>query len=422
MKAETVALGPGPRTEDPWRNHRVVLHADMDAFYAAIEQRERPALRGRPVIVGGPRNARGVVSAASYEARAFGVHSAMPLRLAARLCPSAAFVPGRMDLYAEVSERVLNIFRTYTPLVEPLSLDEAFLDVTGCERRYGPPRKIAEHLRRAVLRDEGLAVSVGVAATKSVAKIASDVAKPDGCREVRPGTESEFLAPLPVRALWGIGPKTDEHLRALGIRTIHDLTEHEPQGLSHGLGAAVAKSLRRGRGVDPRPVAPQRGRKSVGNEVTFERDLDDRRLVSGYLQQLSDHVGRRLRAKRLRGRTVALKLRYADFRTISRQVTPEFSIDSGDAIFEIVRGLFLHLAKPGDRYRLVGVHVSSLDRAGLVQLPLCPPTTRERHRLDGAMDAVREKFGDAAVTAASLLDSQARLGAERYAWRDAVLA
>lgn len=293
----------------------------MDAFYAAIEQRERPALRGRPVIVGGPRNARGVVSASSYEARAFGVHSAMPLRLAARLCPAAVFLPGRMDLYAEVSTRVLSIFRTYTPLVEPLSLDEAFLDVTGCERRHGPPRTIAEHLRRAVARGEGLVVSVGVAATKSVAKIASDVAKPNGCRVVPPGRENEFLAPMPLRALWGIGPKTGERLRARGIRTIRDLTEHEPERLRHGLGVTVAKSLRLARGVDPRRVAPQCGRKSVGNEVTFERDLDDRRLVTGYLLQLTDHVGRRLRAKRLRGRTVALKLRYADFRTISRQIT-----------------------------------------------------------------------------------------------------
>ena len=230
-----------------WSGHRVVLHADMDAFYAAVEQRERPELRGKPVIVGGPRDARGVVTAASYEARAFGVHSAMPLRMAARLCPDAAFVSGRMDLYAEISGRVMELFRSYTPLVEPLSLDEAFLDVTGCERQYGPPPAIAAHLRAAVRAHEDLAVSVGVASNKSVAKIASDVAKPDGCQIVLPGAESAFLDPLPVRTVWGIGPKTEALLLRRGVTTIGDLARIAPERIHSAFGGTAGQAAVRSR-------------------------------------------------------------------------------------------------------------------------------------------------------------------------------
>ena len=405
-----------------WTDDRVVMHADMDAFYAAVEQRERPELRGKPVIVGGPRNARGVVTAASYEARAFGVHSAMPLRRAARLCPQAEFLPGRMDLYAEVSCRVMDLFRSYSPLVEPLSLDEAFLDVTGCERRYGAPPAIADHLRAAVRDREGLAVSVGVASTKSVAKIASDVAKPDGCRVVLPGTETEFLAPLPVRMVWGIGPKTGAKLMRHGVTTIGDLARIAPERVHAGFGGTAGQAAVRSRGVDPRAVAPARERRSVGNEVTFDRDVDDRTMVVAYLQQLAEHVGQRLRAKQLRARTISVKVRYADFRTITRQTTVPAAVDIGASIFALARELFLRVARMGDAYRLVGVHATGLEAVDYCQLPLRPAETRERRRLDQAQDLIRRRFGDAVLAPASLLASQARMSSSRYAWRDAVLA
>ena len=415
------AAGDRMGDQEHWRGARVVLHADMDAFYAAVEQRERPELRGRPVIVGGSRDARGVVTAASYEARAFGVRSAMPLRTAARLCPQAEFVGGRFDLYAEVSERILTIFRSYTPLVEPLSLDEAFLDVTGCERRYGPPAAIAEDLRARVRRRERLPVSVGIATTKSVAKIASARAKPDGCLLVPPGQDSAFLAPLPVRCLWGVGPKTGELMKSRGVHTVGDLMRRDPQRFAAAMGAGAAKAARLAHAIDPRAVEPSRSRKSVGNEVTFDDDLSDRDLIVAYLQQLADHVGRRMREKRLLGRTVAVKLRYADFRTITRQTTLEPPVNSSADIFGAARRLFLSAARGEDIYRLVGVQVAGLLKGAYRQLPLGAPRERDRHALDTALDRIRTRFGDATVTAGSLLDSEARLSAQRYAWRDAVL-
>lgn len=399
----------------------MVLHADMDAFYAAVEQRDRPELRGRPVIVGGPRDARGVVTAASYEARAFGVRSAMPLRTAARLCPQAEFVDGRFSLYAEVSERILAIFRSYTPLVEPLSLDEAFLDVTGCERRYGPPAAIAEDLRARVRGSELLPVSVGVATTRSVAKIASAQAKPDGCLLVPPGQDEGFLAPLPVRSLWGVGPKTGELLDARGVHTVGELRRRDPLRFAASMGAGVTKAVRLAHAIDPHAVEPRRSRKSVGKEVTFGDDIADRDLIVAYLQQLADHVGRRMREKRLLGGTVAVKVRYADFRTITRQTTLETPMNSGADIFGAARRLFLSVAHWGDIYRLVGVQVTSLLKEAHQQLPLRAPRERDRHALDAALDRVRSKFGDATVTAGTLLDSEAHLGAQRYAWRDEVL-
>ena len=397
------------------------MHADMDAFYAAVEQRERPELRGKPVIVGGSRDGRGVVTAASYEARAFGVHSAMPSRQAARLCPHAEFVSGRMDLYAEVSSRVMDLFRTYTPLVEPLSLDEAFLDVAGCERRYGTPAEIADHLRAAVREREDLPISVGVATSKSVAKIASQVAKPDGCRVIPPGAESSFLDPLPVRMVWGIGPKTAVKLGRHGVTTIGDLAGIAPERVHAGFGGTAAQAAVRSRGIDPRAVNPAPGRRSVGNEVTFDRDVDDRTVVVDYLQQLAEHVGQRLRAKHLRARTISVKVRYADFRTITRQTTVSAAVDIGAAIFALARELFLRVARADDVYRLVGVHATALEHFRYRQLPLRPAETRERRQLDAAQDVIRRRFGDAALAPASLLASQARMSSSRYAWRDAVL-
>ena len=408
---------PGrPLLPAAWRGQRVIMHADMDAFYASVEQRDNPALRGRPVIVGGPRDARGVVTAASYEARAYGVRAAMPLRQAAGLCPDAEFVPGRMRLYSDVSLEVMRIFRSCTPLVEPLSLDEAFLDVTGCERRYGSPGEIAEHVRDAVRTAVDLPISVGVAASKSVAKIASTLAKPEGRRLVPPGSEQDFLDPLPVRMIWGVGPKSETRLAARGIHTIGDLARHDPERM---------RELRRpatlARGIDPRDVASERTAKSVGNEVTFGRDTSDRELVLRYLRQLSDHVGRRLRARGLTGRTVALKLRYADFHTITRQVTLDAPTDQTRDVFGAVRDLFAREVNDRDVYRLVGVHVTGIGAQTARQLAFRMGDERERRPLETALDEVRARFGDAVITHAALLGSSARMDSERYAWREDVL-
>lgn len=392
------------------------MHADMDAFYASVEQREQPELRGRPVIVGGPRDARGVVAAASYEARAFGVRSAMPLRQAAQLCPHAEFVSGRMRLYSDVSAEVMRVFRTYTPLVEPLSLDEAFLDVTGCERRYGTPQETADHVRDAVRLAVDLPVSVGVATNKSVAKIASTLAKPDGRRIVPPGSEQDFLDPLPVRMIWGIGPKSEARLAARGIRTIGELSRHDPERMRE-----LRNPTTLARGIDPRDVESDRTAKSVGNEVTFSRDTGDRDLVLRFLRQLADHVARRLRAKRLLGRTVVLKLRYANFHTITRQVTLHEPTDQTRDIFSVVRDSLLREASDRDIYRLVGVHVTGIQSVTARQLTMTSGIERDRRPLETAMDQVRARFGDAVLTHAALLGSSARMDSERYAWREDVL-
>ena len=416
MIATPVATTVRNRLPGAWLGQRVIMHADMDAFYASVEQREQPALRGRPVIVGGPRDARGVVAAASYEARAYGVRSAMPLRQAAGLCPHAEFVPGRMRLYSDVSVEVMRIFRTYTPLVEPLSLDEAFLDVTGCERRYGTPDDIAEHVRAEVRAAVDLPISVGIAANKSVAKIASTLAKPDGRRVVPPGSEQGFLDPLPVRMIWGIGPKSEARLAARGIRTICELSRHDPSRM---------RELRRpttlARGIDTRDVESDRTAKSVGNEVTFSHDTGDLALVLRYLRQLADHVARRLRAKRLAGRTVVLKLRYADFRTITRQVTLNKATDQTRAIFGAIRDLLGREARGQDVFRLVGVHVTGIEPVSSRQLSLISRTERDPRPLEVAMDEIRTRFGDAVITHAALLGSSARMDRERYAWREDVL-
>lgn len=416
MNGTPIATAIRDRLPGAWLGQRVIMHADMDAFYASVEQRENPALRGRPVIVGGPRDARGVVSAASYEARAFGVRSAMPLRQASRLCPHAVFVPGRMRLYSDVSLEVMRIFRSCTPLVEPLSLDEAFLDVTGCERRYGSPGEIAEHVRTEVRTAVDLPISVGVAGNKSVAKIASTLAKPDGRRLVPPGSEQGFLDPLPVRMIWGIGPKSEARLAARGIRTIRDLARHDPERMRE-----LRKPAALARGIDPRDVENERTAKSVGNEVTFGLDTSDRDLVLRYLRQLSDHVGRRLRAKGLTGRTVALKLRYADFRTITRQVTLDAPTDQTRDVFGAVRDLFAREVNYRDVYRLVGVHVTGIQAETARQLAFRMGNERDRRPLETALDEVRARFGDAVLTHAALLGSSARMDRERYAWREDVL-
>lgn len=342
-----------------WTRH--ILHADLDAFYASVEQLDDPELRGKPVVVGGSPTTRGVVAAASYEARAFGVRSAMPMHTAMQRCPQAVRVSPRFDRYHEVSAQVMEIFRAITLLIEPMSLDEAFLDVTD---RVGPdatPQSIAAGLRRSVAEEVGLTISVGVATSKSVAKIASDMDKPDGLTVVHPGTEREFLAPLPVRKLWGIGPKASERLVAEGIETIGDLAQRSEDWFSAWFGKNGAQMRLLALGHDDRPVVISRETKSVSAETTLAEDTGSPEMLHELIARLSQRVARQLAAADLQGRTVKLKLRLSDYTTFTRQRSLTEPVDSADVISAVASSLLEWQIRPGRRFRLIGVGVSGFD-------------------------------------------------------------
>jgi len=346
---------------------RWIVHADLDAFFASVEQLDNPELRGRPVVVGAPPESRGVVAAASYEARAFGIHSAMPMAAALRLCPEAVRVPPRFARYGEMSRLVMDIFRHFTPLVEPISLDEAFLDVTEAVEKGRPAREaaqnkaeeIARSIRERVRREAGLTVSVGVASSRSVAKIASDRGKPDGLVLVPQGTERQFLAPLPVRSLSGVGPKTAERLAAESITTVGELAERS-EGWARGLfGERGIYLVRLARGIDDSPVIVEHETKSVSSETTFPRDVGDATALEDSLRELAQETAERLRRHGLKGRTVKIKLRLADFTTFTRQTTLAYPTDAGDAIFREAARLLAREVIDGRRFRLLGVGVSN---------------------------------------------------------------
>lgn len=339
---------------------RTIVHADLDAFFAAVEQLDNPDLRGKPVVVGGPPEARGVVAAASYEARRFGVRSAMPMARALRLCPHAVRVPPRFDRYAQLSRQVMEIFRSITPLVEPLSLDEAFLDVTREVSRYGSPEELVRHLKARVREECDLTLSVGVGTNKTVAKIASDMGKPDGLVVVPPGEEASFLEPLPVRALWGIGPRTEALLAREGIHTVGDLAQADPGRMERLLGSRAALFQAMARGADPRPVETERRRKSVGAETTFPRDLPYGPELRHALSSIAAEVAERLRRRELKAGTVVLKLRYADFRTVTRQRRLPAPTDDPQDIARAALGLLEGVAREKERFRLLGIHALHL--------------------------------------------------------------
>jgi DNA polymerase-4 len=391
---------------------RAILHVDMDAFYASVEQRDRPELRGLPVIVGGSGR-RGVVSSPSYEARRFGVKSAMPMWTAMKLCPHAIAVPPRMARYLEVSRDVMAIFGRFTPLVEPLSLDEAFLDITGTEALFGPPVSVAQQVQRAIRSDLSLSASVGLAATKYVAKVASDLQKPGGLVVVPPGEERAFLAPLALERLWGVGPKTAARLHALGFVTIGDVAAaYEPRAgapradLAHKLGgdALVEHIGALAVGEDPRPVEPEHTRKSLGSERTLERDIQGRARVQHELLPLVDDVAAQLRAERLRAGGVRLKIKYADFKRASRELHLEEPVLDAQSLLRGIEQLCdrIDLDRP---IRLIGLAAIALveDTAPLQSnLFAQAPTGRERaERLGRAVDAIKGKFGADAVVRAS---------------------
>jgi DNA polymerase-4 len=380
---------------------RTILHVDLDAFFASVEQRDRPELRGRPVVVGGggPTD-RGVVSAASYEARAFGVHSAMPLRTAAALCPQAVFLPVDGTKYQDVSRQVMAILRRFTPLVEPISIDEAFLDVTASRALFGDGAAIGTAIRAAIRAEIGLTASVGVATTKLVAKVASDLRKPDALVVVSPGTEAAFLAPLPIGRLWGVGGQTAAALRELGVTTIGDLATLDRTLVERRFGKHGGALAARARGIDADPVSDRAAAKSIGHEHTFDVDTSDPEVIERTLLAMAEGVSGRLRASGVRASTVTVKIRDSAFRTITRRRTLPDPTDLTEPIWRTA----LELARPevrGMRVRLLGVTASNLGVRD--QLSLFGTDEARRHRLVEAEDAIRRRYGVRTITRARLL-------------------
>jgi DNA polymerase-4 len=380
---------------------RTILHVDLDAFFAAVEQRDRPELRGKPVIVGGGGpNDRGVVSAASYEARRFGVHSAMPLRQAGRLCPDGIFLPVDGAKYQAASRDVMAVLRRYTPLVEPISIDEAFLDVTASRKLFGDGETVGRKIKKAVRDEVRLTISVGVASTKLVAKIASDLRKPDGLVVVAPGDEASFLAPLPISRLWGVGDRTAVALRDYGVRTIGELAALDPHILTRRFGKHGASLAARARGEDADPVSDHADAKSIGHEHTFDVDTADRETIERTLLAMAEGVAGRLRASGVKAGTISVKIRDSTFHTITRQRTLPAPTDLTDPIWKTA----LELARPevrGIRVRLLGVTASHLGSPD--QMPLFGDGDDRVRRTVEAADELRRRFGERAVTRARLV-------------------
>ena len=380
----------------------VVLHADLDAFYASVEVLKDPRLKGRPLLVGGT-GTRGVVSSASYEARARGCRNAMPMGEARRLCPEAVAIPPDFASYRACSKRVMALFQSVTPLVEPLALDEAFLDVRGARRLLGGALEIARGLRARVLEETGLALTIGVAGSKFLAKLASTRGKPDGLFVVPPSRALEFLHPLPAEALWGVGPATIASLARYGLRTVGEVARTPPEVLERLLGAAAGVQLAElAWGRDDRPVVPFEAAKSVGSEETFASDIDDPERIAREVLRCAVRVGQRLREAGLAGRTVTLKLRFADFRTITRSRTLPAPSDNDTELYEVARELLGKLRLGRAPLRLVGMSVSNLAGEGApVQLKLKDDGAAWAAAVRAA-DAVRARFGEGALDRASL--------------------
>ena len=380
---------------------RSIVHVDMDAFYASVEQRDRPELRGRPVIVGADPKGRGVVSAASYEARVFGVRSAMPIGKAARLCPDGVFLPVDMDKYAGASRQIMGMLGDFSPLVEPVSVDEAFVDLTGTASLFGPAPEAVREIKRRIRAETGLTASAGLAANKFIAKVASDLKKPDGLVIVEAGREAEFLAPLPIERLWGVGKATAKDLAALGIATIGQLQRLSRATLVARLGDHGAGLHDLAFGRDDRPVEPWTPPKSMGAETTFERDTTDRARLDTTLRGQAERVARELRAERLAAARVTLKLRFADFRTLTRSHTSDPTQDG----LELYRRVAILLARETlvQPVRLIGVSASALTAEQTGQLGLLGDDAVRRERLARAVDRITDRFGLDAIRPAALV-------------------
>jgi DNA polymerase-4 len=384
----------------------MILHADMDAFYASVEERERPELVGKPVIVVGSPEKRGVVSAANYVARKYGVHSAMPAVTAHRLCPQGIFLPPRIDYYAEISGQIREIFERFTPLVEPLSLDEAFLDVTGSEHLFGPAVEIGRQIKHAIRQELRLVASVGVAPNKFLAKIASDLKKPDALVVVEPDKVQEFLDPLPVERLWGVGKQSTKVFQQLGIHTIGQLRQWPLDTLQARFGSSGEYLWQLAQGIDDRPVVPEREAKSISHETTFEHDISDMEVLRAWLLDLTEQVGCRLRRHGLRGRTVQLKVRFADFSLITRSQTLPEPTDITQELWQAADELLCQRLPPRHLpVRLIGIGVSGLDDTGTIQGLLFDQEERQKQtRLDTVADQLKDRFGIEALRRGSSLE------------------
>jgi len=378
-----------------------ILHVDMDAFYASVAELDNPQYKGKALVVGA--GVRGVVLSANYEARKFGIRAAMPVGRAKRMAPHAIFIAPEHHRYAEISERVMTIFNSFTPLVEPISLDEAFLDVTGSQKLFGDGREIATKIRNQVEQEEGITCSVGIAQSKFIAKLASQHCKPNGMLEIKSDRILEFLHPLPVRALWGVGPKTAESLDRLGLHTVADIANTPRSTLIRALGDATGESLYElAWGRDYRDVIPDEPEKSIGNEETFSRDIDNPEEILAELLRMSEKATARLRERGLFAKTISMKIKFADFTTLSRAKTLPIGIDSTQETYEIVKKLYLALRNEGARIRLVGVSLSNLLEEAPVQLEL---GARDRgwRDADTAIDKAKARFGRGSVRPGRLI-------------------
>jgi DNA polymerase-4 len=372
----------------------MIIHADMDAFFASVEERERPELAGRPLVVGGTVAQRGVVAAANYAARRFGIRSAMPTRDALRRCPDLVLLPPRMALYAEVSQQIRAIFERYTPLIEPLSLDEAFLDVSGSLRLFGSPAQIGRRIKEDVANELQLVVSVGVAPNKFLAKLASDLDKPDGYVLVDPKHIHEFLDPLPVSRIWGVGPQTEKVLHGLGIHTIAQLRVRDVDSLEQRLGQHGHHLWRLANGLDNREVVCEREAKSISHETTFAQDIADADTLYAILLDLTEQVAIRLRRAQHQGRTVHLKLRHGDFHTITRAKTLSEPTQNTQALWQTAKQLLAtELRKGLPPLRLIGMGVSEFQEKGTPQLDLFAAEQAEHDELDEVADEINVRFG-----------------------------
>jgi len=386
---------------------RKIIHIDMDAFYASVEQHDNPALQGLPVIVGGDPGRRGVVSAASYEARVYGVHSAMPSSQARRLCPQGVFLPVRMHRYREVSDQVFQILREYTPLVEPLSLDESFLDVTGSEKLFGTALQIAMEVKRRIRQATGLTASAGIAPNKFLAKIASDYKKPDGLVEVKPEEVQVFLRDLPISKLWGVGKSTEEVLKGMGILKVGQLAVFPAEKIERKLGKFGLELIALARGEDERPVSPESEAKSISQEETFTPDLEHLEQMKKVLLDQAEQVGWELRKQKLKGSTVTVKVRYPDFSLATRSQTLSSPTDQGIEIYRTALKLLSRTEALQRRARLLGVGISHLThRDAPEQYLLFDSGGKKAEHSIQAMDRIWERFGPQAIKRATLVDKK----------------
>ena len=387
---------------------RTILHVDMDAFYAAVEQRDHPELRGKPVIVGSdPKGGkgRGIVATCSYEARKFGVHSAQPISQAWRLCPHGIYLPPDMAKYMRTSGRVMAILMDFSDLVEQISVDEAFLDVTGSYRLFGSGEDIARKIKTRIHEELRLTASVGVASNKFVAKVASDLRKPDGLVVVAPGAEREFLAPLPIGRLWGVGVKTEGYFKKIGLDRIGQLAGLTRSELMTRFGKNGEHLWQLAQGIDGRPVSPEEGYKSIGHEITFEQDTADAKLLHDTLLDLTEKITQRLRSHRARARTITIKFREADFTTYTRRTTLATPVDTVEKIFPVASRLMKTLVREKCLVRLIGVYASNLEmEATGAQLRLFDRVPQKDRQLAAALDAIVRRYGEGSITRAALVE------------------